>query len=210
MRRGFSGSVVVSLFIWLAMCAGALPAAAQASSQPAHVAINGTQQHGVFAVKLANDIDSKKLKQGAPIEAFLVNSITLPSGATAARGAKVVGHVTEASAGSGSKLGIVFDKLVRGPGEETPIKGVVQAVAPNPDSAVSSGGNPVDYGVTMRSVMTAPPDMTKSQTPLLTEDSQGVLGFKNMKLGPDGVITSDAKEIKLERGTRLLLNATMQ
>jgi hypothetical protein len=211
MRRSFTGSVVSALFVGLALVNGAL--AQQASNPPAQVALNGTQQHGVFSVTLANDVDSKKLKAGDTVEAFLSGSITLPSGGTVARNTKIVGHVTQAtSRGKGeadSTLGIVFDKIVRAPGEETPIKGVIQAVAPNPNSSVSTGGNAVDYGNTMRNVMTTPPDMTKPATPMLTDDSKGVLGLKNLKLGPDGVLTSEAKEVKLERGTRLLLNVTM-
>jgi hypothetical protein len=217
MRRTFTGSVVLALLVLFlvstAMVSGAY--AWQAASTPAQVAPNGaSQQQGVFTVALANDIDSKKLKPGDQVEALLSGSITLPSGATAARNAKIVGHVTQAtSRGKGeadSTLGIVFDKIVRAPGEETPIKGVIKAVAPNPTSEISSGGNAVDYGNTMRNVMTSPPDMTKPNTPLLTNESSGVLGLKNLKLGPDGVLTSSAKEVKLERGTRLLLNVTMQ
>jgi hypothetical protein len=216
MRSGSTGSVVFALLVSLSVCMPLVSGAYawQAANPPAQVAPNGTGQHGVFAVKLANDIDSKKLKPGSPVEALLVSSITLPSGGTVARESKIMGHVTQATARSKdaaeSTLGIVFDKIVRAPGEETPIKGVIQAVAPNPDSEVSSGGNAVDYGNTMRNVMTSPPDTTKPNRPLLTNDSQGVLGFKNLKLGPDGVLTSEGKEVKLDRGTRLLLNVTMQ
>jgi len=215
MRRSFAGSVVFALLVSSAVCIAFVSGASawQAANPPAQVAPNGAGQHGVFTVKLANDIDSKKLKPGSPVEALLVGSVTLPSGTTVARESKIMGHVTQATARSKdeaqSTLGIVFDKIVRAPGEETPIKGVIQAVAPDPDSAITSGGNSVDYGNTMRNVMTTPPDMTKPNMPLLTNDSQGVLGLKNLKLGPDGVLTSEGKEVKLERGTRLLLNVTM-
>lgn len=215
MRRRFSGPLFV-LIVCLCASVGLLTTAhAQAAAQP-QLTQNPANpgHHGTFTVELLKPLDSKKLKQGDPVEAKLTGGITLPSGAQVPGGTRIVGHVTQASARSKSdaesSLGISFDKLVRPGNEETPIKGVVQAVAPNPNSAPSSGGGPVDYGVTLRSVMApAAPDTSKPQTPLLTEDSTGVLGIKNMKLA-DGVLTSTNKEVKLDAGTRMLLNVTMQ
>jgi hypothetical protein len=189
---------------------------AQNASQPqlAQKSANAGH-HGSFTVELVKPLDSKKLKAGDPVEAKLTGGITLPSGAQVSSGTMVVGHVTLASARSKSdaesSLGISFDKIVRPGGEETPIKGVLQAMAPNPNSDITSGNNGVDYGNTLRSVM-APGGATggdRTHPPLLTEDSTGVLGFKNMKLD-NGVLTSTNKEVKLDAGTRFLLNVTIQ
>lgn len=170
--------------------------------------------HGTFTVELTKALDSKKLKEGDPVEARLTGGITLPNGTQVARGAKVMGHVTAATArsngGSGSTLGIVFDKISRSAGEDTPIKGVVQAAAPNPNADLGTGGA-VDYGPSLRASTEAPgpPDMSKPAVKLLNEQSVGVLGIKNLQLGPDGVFTSSSKEVKLDSGTRILLNVTM-
>jgi hypothetical protein len=212
MKRCLFGSFLSTLLVVFCVAT----AYAQTSSQP-QLTQKSTNagHHGTFTVELVKPLDSKKLKQGDPVEAKLTGGITLPSGAQVPGGTKLVGHVTQASArGKGeseSSLGFVFDKISRPGGEETQIKGVLQAVAPNPNSDITTGNNGVDYGNTLRSAM-APAGATGGDVthpPLLTEDSTGVLGFKNMKLA-DGVLTSTAKELKLDAGTRVLLNVTMQ
>jgi len=172
-----------------------------------------SQAHGTFSVELAKSLDSKKLKEGDEVQAKLTGSITLPSGATAPRGSMVIGHVTVAKArsqhDSESTLGIVFDKIMVGKGEEVPIKGVIQAVAPNPDAEVATGGGGIGYGdlkqaTTMQSGM----DTRSAPVPVLNDQSTGVLGFKNMTL-KDGVITSTNKAIRFDSGTRFMLNVSM-
>jgi len=143
-----------------------------------------------------------------------MRGITLPNGTPVARGTNIVGHVTVATArskgGSDSTLGIVFDKIARSGGEDMPINGVVQAAAPNPNADLGTGGG-VDYGTSMKAAGAAPqnPDMSRSPVKPLNEQSVGVLGIKNLQLGPDGVFTSSGKEVKLDSGTRILLNVTM-
>jgi hypothetical protein len=181
----------------------------------AQSATSAGKTHGTFTVELTKALDSKKLKAGDPVEAKLTGEITLPNGTPVARGTNIVGHVTVATArskgGSDSTLGIVFDKIARSGGEDTPINGVIQAAAPNPNADLSSGGGGVDYGNTLKAAGANPPNPDTSRPPvkLLNEQSVGVLGIKNLQLGPDGVFTSSGKEVKLDSGTRILLNVTM-
>lgn len=168
--------------------------------------------HGAFIVELVTPLNSKKLKVGEPVEAKLSAGITLPNGVQLPGGTKVVGHVTQASSrakgDSESSLGIVFDKIAGG-GQETPISGVLQAIAPNPNSDVSTGGY-IDYGPSLRMLtQDQPPDTQKPSVPRLNNGSTGVAGFKNITMGPGGVLTSTAKELKLETGTRMLLEITL-
>jgi len=168
--------------------------------------------HGTFSVELAKAPDSKKLKEGDEVQAKLTGSITLPNGASVPRGTMLIGHVTEAKArsknDSESALGISFDKIVLGKGEDLPIKGVLQAVAPNPNGDVSTGAY-LDQGPSLRmATQSQTPSAASDPKPLLTEQSTGVLGYKNMTL-KDGVITSTGKEIKLDTGTRFMLNVAM-
>jgi hypothetical protein len=168
--------------------------------------------HGTFSVELAKALDSKKLKEGDEVQAKLTGSITLPNGASVPRGTMLIGHVTEAKArsknDSESALGISFDKIVLGKGEDLPIKGVLQAVAPNPNGDVSTGAY-LDQGPSLRmATQSQTPSAASDPKPLLTEQSTGVLGYKNMTL-KDGVITSTGKEIKLDTGTRFMLNVAM-
>jgi hypothetical protein len=96
-------------------------------------------------------------------------------------------------------------------GENIPIKGYIQAMAPNPNRPLNTGGY-IEYGNSLNMQTEKPPDPTsssQSQIPLLNAQSTGVLGIKGLQLGKNGVLTSDAKEIKVDSGTRMLLNVTM-
>jgi len=165
-------------------------------------------------VELAKSVDSKKLKEGDGVDAKVTSDIHTADGMTIPRGSKVIGHVTVAKARSKgdaeSALGIVFDKISRQGGEDTPIKSVIQAVAPNPSSGADSAGG-IGYGGLSEATTKPPvPTQTKPSVPILNEQSTGVLGIKNLQLGPDGVLTSSGKEVKLDSGTRILLNVTLQ
>ena len=203
----------VTLFVGLAVCLStAAVANSGQSGQPAATQSATAGGHGTFSVELAKALDSKKLKEGDEVQAKLTGSITLPSGATVPRGTMLIGHVTEAKArsknDSESALGISFDKIVLGKGEDLPIKGVLQAVAPNPNGDVSTGGY-LDQGPSLRmATQSQTPSAVSDPKPVLTDRSTGVLGLKNMTL-KDGVITSTGKEVKLDNGTRFMLNVAM-
>jgi hypothetical protein len=217
-KEGFMKQfLAVTLFVGLAVClsTAAVANSGQSATQPAAAQSATTGGHGTFSVELAKALDSKKLKEGDAVEAKLTGSITLPSGATVPRGTMLIGHVTEAKArsknDSESALGISFDKIVLGRGEDLPIKGVMQAVAPNPNASVTTGSGGVDYGPSLRMATTnnaGSPDTHPAPVPVLTDQSTGVLGYKNMTL-KDGVITSTGKEVKLDTGTRFMLNVAM-
>lgn len=201
-------SLSMLLVVW---CVAATYGQTATQSQPTQKLANAGH-HGTFTVELLKPLDSKKLKQGDPVEAKLTGGITLPNGSQIPGGTTIVGHVTQASVRSKSdaesSLGFSFDKIVRPGGEETPVKGMLQAVAPNPNG-VSTGGY-IDSGPSLRMLtQSQPPNMQQSAAPTFNENSTGVLGFKNMKLD-NGVLTSTNKEIKLDAGTRLVLNVTIQ
>jgi hypothetical protein len=105
----------------------------------------------------------------------------------------------------------VFDKIVRPGGEEVQLHCVIQAVAPNPNADLNTGNN-INPGDLTEATLThsAGRDTARSTTQSLNETSIGVLGIKNIQLGADGILTSSNKEVKLDSGTRLLLNIPMQ
>lgn len=162
-------------------------------------------------VLLAKSIDSKKLKAGDEVDAKTAAILHLTDGSVISRGAKVVGHVTQAKARSSgdaeSALGIVFDKIDLPDGKDLAITAVIKAVAPNPNAGVDTGGG-IGYGglneMTERSAMS---ESTQPSTPLLNEQSVGVLGIKNLRLGADGVLTSDQKTVKLDSGIQIMVQA---
>ena len=166
-------------------------------------------------MELSKSIDSKKLKQGDEVDAKLTAVVTFSNRPPFARGTKVIGHVTQATTRSQSDpqstLGVVFDKIVRPGGDEIQLHCVIQAVAPNPNADLSTGNN-INPGDLTEATLThsAGRDTARNTMQSLTETSIGVLGIKNIQLGPAGVLTSSGKEVKLDSGTRMLLNITMQ
>jgi hypothetical protein len=207
----FACNLCAVLMVSLAVAAS--PAQAATQSSMAQSTTPAGKTHGTFTVELTKTLDSKKAKVGDAVEAKLIAGITLPNGTMVPRGTRVVGHVTEAKARSKSdpesSLGIAFDKFVRSGGEDTPVSGVIQAVAPNPDEELSTGGGVGYTDLKQATAAGAAPDAHKGPTPILNDQSQGVLGMKGMQLGPQGVITSSGKDVKLDSGTRILVNATM-
>jgi hypothetical protein len=206
MKRWFFGALFVGLTVSMSAGHGASPAAA------AGQAASG-QLHGVFTVELAKSLDSKKLKEGDEVDAKVAADIQTGDGGTIPRGTKLTGHVTEAKARSKgdaeSTLGIVFDKMSRPGAGDRPIKSIVQAAAPNPKADAPAGG--VSYGALSEAAEKATfPTPAGRSVPILNEQSRGVLGIKNLQLGPNGVFTSSGKEVKLDSGMQILLDVTMQ
>jgi hypothetical protein len=211
MKTGLSS--VTFVLLATAMCVAqqatpSAPAVSQASATAGH-------QHGLFTVELAKDINSKKLKVGSPVEATVFSAVQVSNGTTIQPGSKVIGHVTEvtlrAKGNEQSTLGIAFDKIELAKGENIPIKGLIQAMAPNPNKPLNTGGY-IDYGNSLNMQTQrppAPPSSSQQQLPLLNDQSTGVLGIKGLQLEKNGVLTSNAKEIKIDSGTRMLLNVIM-
>jgi hypothetical protein len=215
MTRWFGSTLFVALAVSVCLAKGPSPATSPGSVPQSSAANSGITSHpvtGLFIVELTKSVDSKKLKDGDEVDAKLLSDVHSSDNVTFARGTKVIGHVTQSKARSkgdpDSSLAISFDKISRASGE-APIKSVIQAVAPSPNAGVTTGG--VDYG-DMKAATAAPPPPSSSSrsTPLLTEESTGVLGIKNLELGADGTLTSTGKEVKLDSGTRMLLKASAQ
>lgn len=86
--------------------------------------------------ELDTSVDSKKAKAGDPVTAHLTEAVKVDGGTVIPKNAKLVGHVTQASArGQGdpaSSLAIQFDKAVLKKGQEIPLRMVIQAMAAAP------------------------------------------------------------------------------
>src|SRR5208282_2081593 len=160
-----------------AILAGALLAAvAAAQTEPSVVSLpSGTAVNA----ELNSSVDSKKAKVGDKVEAHTTEEIKFAGKTIVPRGAKLEGHVTEATArskgDSGSTLAIQFDKAILKKGEEIPLNVAMIAIAaPQNDfsggtpgsgsepmsgaGAPTSGGSPMGTGHTP----TAPPGIPSS------------------------------------------------
>src|SRR5580704_9303244 len=106
-----------------------------AASLPSGTAVNAL---------LNSSVDSKKAKVGDKVEARTTEEIKFAGKTIVPTGAKLEGHVTEATARSkgdrGSTLAIQFDKVIPKKGEEIPLNVTILAIAA-PESDFS-GGSP--------------------------------------------------------------------
>jgi hypothetical protein len=210
--RSASRTAVACTFMLLAisLCFHNDAAAQQAQQASSPVAAQKVIKAEI-PVFLAKSIDSKKLKSGEEVDGKIAVNLQLKDGTTISQGAKVVGHVTQAKARSNgdaeSSLGIVFDKIDLPGGKDLAMTAVIQAVAPNPNAGANTGGG-IGYGGMNEMIEKPPtPQFNPPSTPLLNEQSVGVLGIKNLQLGADGVLTSDQKTVKLESGTQIMVQA---
>jgi hypothetical protein len=93
---------------------------------------------------LVKPVDAKKAKPGDEVVAKANQDVKSDGKVMIAKGSRLIGHVTEASAKSKgsaeSKLGIVFDKAVS-KGQEVPLHATVQAISAIQASALGSSGD---------------------------------------------------------------------
>jgi len=227
MKRLFATVVLAGMTAGLCYAqsdtSAATPAAAQAPS-----AASG-EVRGSFPTTLVKAVDTKKLKEGDVVVCQTSAALHSRSGMLIPSGSKVIGHVTKAQAkskgDSDSSLGIVFDKIQVSKDKEIPIKGVLQAVGPNlgsnsPETGSLSGngqlmaghGGSTEQAPGTDAAVAGPgagrhPIGGAGSKAILNNQSQGVLGVKNLEMGKDSVLTSPNKELKLDAGTQMMINA---
>ncbi len=172
---------------------------------------------GTLPGMLVKSIDSKKAKEGDVVVVQTAGAAHDISGRLIPSGTKVIGHVTQAQARSKgdaqSSLAIVFDKVELGKNEEVPIKGVLQAVGPSlPGQQLDTSAYPPGLSGKGGGGTTAAPISSSTSGPsgvhtLLTSESHGALGVKNLEMGDNGVLTSPGKEVKLDANTQMMIRA---
>jgi len=139
-----------------------LAAPQSTSSSPSSHAL-AVKPGTALVAELSKSVDAKKAKAGDAVKARIVQDLLAEGRVVIRRGAKLIGHITEARANGQDQpravLGIVFDRVTLQAGEEMSFDAVLEALAPpveNPDalSASSSsygGGNaggsqPISHG----------------------------------------------------------------
>jgi hypothetical protein len=234
--------VRLGTFLSRAVIAGCIAASPLWAQEPsATVGRSGQSEASLVSgtpiyAELSSGLDSKKAKPGDAVAAHTIEAVKSGDGRTIlARGTKLVGHVTQASARGkgdpGSALGIAFDKAILKGGEEMALSVRIQALAaPMSYSANDMGPSPSpeNTGTRQTSPMgssrqgppnSAPPAGIGSNLPGdtststgLNPNSHGVLGLHGLTLttappenAPGSMVTSDGKSVKLDSGTRMLL-----
>src|SRR5437763_11723290 len=122
--------------------AAAPPATPAPTAAPANQLPAGT----IIPAELAKSIDAKKAKSGDQVIAKTTIDLRSKDGSTVIpKGAKVLGHVTDAKARgkdeSGSMVAIAFDKVEMKGGRDLQFNGGIQALAkPEQTAAAATGG----------------------------------------------------------------------
>ncbi len=176
--------------------------------------------HGNIPVELTRALDSSKLAQGEAVEGKTSGEFVLPDGTKVPRGSRMTGHVAEAKARSKgdaqSDLTVVFDAIILSDQKEQPLKGLIQAVGPKPDSGEGIEDPMVSHQA--GSGIGAPPSTTSGSNnrpmgtnsqEVLNPQSTGVKGIHNLELGSDGVLTSKGKTVKLDNGDRMIIHVEL-
>lgn len=220
MKRLCVSAVLAVLSISLCYAQGTTPQAAGAQGASAQAAPTNPENQikGAIPVKLEKSLDSKKLKEGDTVVFQTVSSMHSRSGLMIPSGSKVIGHVTQAKArskgDSESTLGIAFDKIEYGKGEDLPMKGTLQAVGPNlGGAALDTSASPPQLSTKGGNGSSPPPTSSMqtsgpaSGTRILNSTSQGVVGMKGLDMDSSGVLTSPGKEVKLDNGDQFLIHA---
>jgi hypothetical protein len=121
-------------------------ASASTSASAEHGQASGSLASGTaINAVLSSPIDSRKCKPGDPVNARSTEAVKSEGRTVIPKGAKLVGHVTQASARakgeSESSLGMVFDKAILKNGDEIPLNAGIQAIAAAQSSASAAGSD---------------------------------------------------------------------
>jgi hypothetical protein len=127
-----------------AQASGNASASSSASAQNGQA--NGSLANGTaINAELSSPIDSKKCKPGDAVNAHSTEAVKSEGKTVIPKGARLVGHVTQASARakgeSESSLGMVFDKAILKNGQEIPLSAGIQAIAAAQSNASVAGSD---------------------------------------------------------------------
>jgi hypothetical protein len=159
---------------------------------------------------LSGKLDTKKAKVNDSVTAKTLMPLHLTDGSTLPAGTKLIGKVTQVQPKSSgtATLAIVFDQMERKGAAPVPVRGVIVAVAPLPDSA--NGGTAAN-GLPMRGTAVQNAAMTGAssgpgggESPIPPGSSvDGVTLSSTPAADGSSVLQSSGKDIKLDSGTRL-------
>jgi len=125
---------------------------------------------------LSDTVDARRCKPGDPIKAKTSEDVKAGGIVVIPRGAKLIGHVTEAQpaakAGEQARLGLVFDRADLKDGRQIPLHATFYALAA-PEGASNNHGSSLDGGFGGGSAAVGNMVSTASTTP---SDDPGALG----------------------------------
>jgi hypothetical protein len=227
MTRYWAGAILVMFAALICFGQNVVPSSSpQNSEADSKSASSQAVPALLIPMRLSKAIDSKKAKAGDVIEGKTASAVRGGDGIVIPAYSRVMGRVTQASAISKgdaeSSLAIVFDAIQLRTGKDLEIKGVLQAVAPEPvvDTGAAGSGTLAPQGLNGSAAppvgaQTADVQSNLSSTKygvgtVLSPQSKGVFGFPNLELRLDSTLASSGKEIKLDKGVQLVLKVQMK
>ena len=147
MKRWIWSAVATALLTTcaLAQSAGTQAQGTAASATSASEGSSSVALESGSAVQaaLTKSVDAKKAKPGDPVEAKVQNDVKSAGHIVVPKGAKLLGHVTQAQAREKgqeeSTLGIAFDRAVLKNGQTVAFQGVIRGLAAAPQVAALGG-----------------------------------------------------------------------
>ena len=105
-----------------------------------------------------------------------------------------------------SSLTIAFQKVILPAGKTLNVTGRLQSVGPNLHGQDPNAGG-VDYGTSMNRTLehTGPGQTSYSTTEILSPESVGAHGIKDLALDAKGILISTGKSVKLDHGCQLII-----
>ncbi|MGA8674024.1 MAG: hypothetical protein WB621_02385 [Candidatus Acidiferrales bacterium] len=172
---------------------------------------NGT---GIVGV-LSTTVDTKHSKPGDRVEVEVTQDVR-PGGHVLLRsGSRVTGQVTLAYAfskgGSNAKLEIVFNNVISKNGEQIPVYLSIYALEAKNDPTADDLQDPRGLNATAARAGTAG-GLGRPANGLLKPDTKGVIGLDSLSLvpmardkPPTSLVRSEKKDVRLEKGTGIVL-----
>ena len=225
LKNRFCYALLLGFLCWI-------PCAAQTATQPTVAK--------VFAV-LYKSLETRTSTVGDDVVLITLNDVIADNQVVIAKGSKVLGRIAGVTAKGKNEpksvLAIRLAKAVNAAGKEIPLEAIIAAIAAPPEDltsdptyammhsnepkmigsgtrdAANSGSLPASSKANSNAaVATAEIKGRMDQSLLLTENSQGAVGYEHISISwqlafppPLTVFTSKAKNLKLEAGTQVLI-----
>jgi hypothetical protein len=164
---------------------------------------------------LSTNLDTKHSKVGDRVEVEVTQDVKPAGQVLLRRGSHITGQVTLAYAfskgNSNAKLEIMFDKVVAKSGEQIPAYLAICALAAKSDPAVDDlqDGRGLAATSTKAGVNGG---LGRPANGLLKPDTKGVIGLESLRLTPmardnppTSLVRSESKDVRLEKGTEIVL-----
>lgn len=169
---------------------------------------------------LSTNVDTKHSRVGDRVEVEVTQDVNPGGHILLRRGSHVTGQVTLAYAfskgDSNAKLEIVFDKVVSKSGDQIPAYLVIYALAAKSDPTKDDLQDGRGLAATSTRAGSAG-GLGRPADGLLKPDTKGVIGLDSLRLTPmardnppTSLVRSESKDVRLEKGTEIVLVVVSQ